>query len=469
MPDNHSLHKRPLSLINRVMLFVSIAISLCLVFIGALVKNAIENHFIEQDTDELVVIIHAVEEAIAKSTTENLKLKDALGAAIAGHHGVFYQVWSKDSHLIYSSTDFDYAPNLKSLQSSSNNHSGQLFYWQSNGNHVRGTMTETKVGGAEYIIVAALDMSFHMEFIKKFDQTLWVILVIAGVITLFAAWSGVHQGHAPLRELSNGLESIQAEHLDMRLDTNTIPKELLVLVTSFNQMMSRLEESFVKLSNFSADIAHELRTPLTNLTTQIQVGLGKKRDLQEYREMLYSSLEELDRLTKMVNDMLWLAKSENGLLSLEIKPLNITQEVVAIIEFFEALADEKGIELKPSGESVKISGDKAMIRRALSNVLANAIRYTPKGKKVEILTWQTEKHVYLKVQNPGQGIDAEHLPKLFDRFYRVDPSRQRKEEGVGLGLAIVKSIVKAHDGSIKADSCNGITSFELVFPKLQPQ
>ena len=158
------------------------------------------------------------------------------------------------------------------------------------------SVMQSEIGGRQYRIVAAIDMEFHLLFLESFHRTLWVIMSLAGVFTLLAAWFGVHQGHSPIRKLRDSIGDIQVDRLDRRLDTSTVPSELIALVGSFNHMISRLEESFVKLSHFSADIAHELRTPLTNIITQTQVVMGKSRSPEEYRELHYSNLEELERL-----------------------------------------------------------------------------------------------------------------------------------------------------------------------------
>jgi two-component system heavy metal sensor histidine kinase CusS len=244
-----------------------------------------------------------------------------------------------------------------------------------------------------------------------------------------------------------------------------MPGELKVLVNSFNHMICRLDDSFTRLSNFSADIAHELRTPITNLITQTQVALGKSRSLDEYRELLYSNLEEQERLAKMVNDMLWLAQSEHGLLKPIWEPLNLEQEMRELFDFFEALAEEKRIELAFQGTALHIRGDRSMLRRAISNILSNALRYTPAGKTIKVkVEPENEAYVRLSVENPGPMISAEHLAKIFDRFYQVDPSRQRLSGGAGLGLAIARSIVEAHDGHIDAYSDHNVTRFTIIFP-----
>ena len=167
----------------------------------------------------------------------------------------------------------------------------------------------------------------------------------------------------------------------------------------------------------------------------------------------------------MVNDMLWLAQNDNGLLDPDWESLDLVQEVRATFEFFEALADEKGVRLQVEGKASSMTGDRAMLRRVLSNLLSNAIRFTPRGKDVSVRVSDSTASTNLVVENPGAEIPGEHLPRLFDRFYRVDPSRKRESEGAGLGLAIVRSIVEAHGGTVDANSQRGRTSFSISFPR----
>ncbi|WP_323844268.1 heavy metal sensor histidine kinase [Microbulbifer magnicolonia] len=456
---------RPLSLNSRVMFFVAVAISLSVLIIGHLVQSAVERHFAEQDAGELLVITHAVEAALERASNEDLAATDALAHAVSGHHGVYFQVWDENNHLIYGPPESPRSVQTIIHAPANRARSDNLYLWPLDGKTYRGTVTQTQVGESRYRIVAAIDIGPHLQFLQSFGRTLWLIMTVTGIATLLAGWFGVQQGHAPLRELSEAMRDIQPDRLDVRLDTETVPAELMTLVESFNSMIGRLEDSFVRLSHFSADIAHELRTPLTNLITQTQVGLSKSRSRDEYRELLYSNLEEQERLSKMVKDMLWLAQNENGLLKPDWERLELVQEVKAAIEFFAALAEEKGIRLQVDAQPATVIGDRAMLRRVLSNLLSNALPFTPEGEKVQFRIWETDKTAYLSVENPGANIDAEHLPRLFDRFYRVDPSRQRQTEGAGLGLAIVKSIVDAHEGTIDVSSAHGITSFTIKLPR----
>lgn len=454
----------PIPLTFRVLLFVGLAIAVSLVLTSGLILSSIKHHFIEQDADELRIITSSVEASLITAGQRNGHFSDTLAGAVSGHHGVYYQVEDSQGRLLFRTPGAEFYRNVATLPVSPSIDAENLFVWESDGNYYRGVVTKLAIDTEEYRVTVAIDMDFHLRFLNSFRRSLWLIMVGTGVVTLLAAWFGIYQGHLPLRTLSSSMQQIQTNRLNVRLDPSGVPIELRQLVESFNRMIGRLEEGFERLSNFSSDIAHELRTPLTNLITQTQVGLSKSRDAQEYRELLYSSLEEQERLAKMVADMLWLAKSDNDLVKPAWSPLDLAWEVRELFDYFEALAAENDIELVLEGRASTIHGDRALIRRALSNLLSNAIRHTPSGEKVRVRLACEDSHVSIAVINPGDTISASHLARLFERFYRVDPSRQRHSDGAGLGLAIAQSIIESHGGQIEARSNGGITTFTCIFP-----
>lgn len=488
---------RPISLTLRVLLFVSLAIGLSLFLTASLVISSVNHHFMEQDAAELQVITQSIEKALMQSN-QTLKsnavqsntvqpnavqsntvqsdaaqpyitqLKDALSHAVSGHHSVYYQVESSQPPLLFRSTETDFTQTTESLPPGKSIETDSLRIWQSDGQTYRGAITTISENGASFRITAAIDMGFHLQFLDEFRQSLWLIMLGTGVATLLITWLGIRQGHLPLRGLSNRLHEIETNHLHLRIDTASVPIELVELAQSFNHMIGRLEEGFERLSHFSSDIAHELRTPLTNLITQTQVTLNKSREPEIYRELIYSNLEELERLTKMVGDMLWLAKCDNDLIKPVMQPLDLTEEIGVLFDFFEALAEEKQVflTLESAGQHPGIMGDRSLLRRALSNLLSNAIRHTPHGEKVVVqLETPTDNMASISIANPGMNIPAEHLSRLFDRFYRVDPSRQQQSEGAGLGLAITKSIIESHGGSISVHSDNDAVTFSALLPR----
>jgi two-component system heavy metal sensor histidine kinase CusS len=236
------------------------------------------------------------------------------------------------------------------------------------------------------------------------------------------------------------------------------------MVSSFNAMLSRLDDAFVRLSNFSADIAHELRTPVSNLMIHTEVVLSRKRDIEDYEDNLYSNLDDLKRMSRMIDDMLFLAKSDNGLIPHENKPIDLLEVVEKLLEYYRLLADERGINLTVSGGG-SVRGDVLMLHRAVSNLLSNALRYTPEGRTINVDIQQRNTSTFVVVENPGETIAPEHLEKLFDRFYRADPARREgSPSNAGLGLSITRSIVEAHEGKIWCTSSNRKTAFHMEFP-----
>jgi len=258
--------------------------------------------------------------------------------------------------------------------------------------------------------------------------------------------------------------AVTAQSLDRRLPTQAVPAELADLATTLNEMLERLEDAFRRLSDFSSDLAHELRTPISNLMMQTQVALSRPRDADSYRDILESNAEEHERLARMISDMLFLAKAENGLAIVHREPVDLAREVHDLFDFYEALADERTIRLEMQGAGV-VQGDRLMLRRALNNLLSNALRHTPAGGHVAVTIVRQEGLLALTVENTGEMIPAQHLARLFERFYRADPSRQHASgEGTGLGLVITQAILYAHKGDVAVASQPGSTSFSLRFP-----
>lgn len=455
--------KRPLSLTLRVVLSVVVTIAVSLLVVRQLLIGSIEHHFIEQDADELGVIVHSVQQVFLKEPTDPKTLAQSLSQAVAGHHGVYYQINNSQQQIIYNNANFDLSQLTDADKSIDTFKVENIQHWQYQDKAYRGIALNIATANDNYRLIAAIDMDFHIHFLQQLGQSLWIILLGSCLLILLAAWVAVHQGLAPLRGLSDNMRDIQTSKLDIRLNTNEVPSELAHMVQSFNHMLNRLEDGFTKLSHFSADIAHEIRTPLTNIITQTQVSLSRPRTAEEYQNVLFSNLEEQERLSKMVSDMLWLAKSKNGLITPNKQPLNIADEISAIFEFFEALAEEAGVKLAFSGQPSVINADRSLLRHALTNLLSNAIRHTASGHSIVVNSYQHAANTLcISVENPGPAISAEHLPYLFERFYRADQSRQRHSDGAGLGLAITKAIIEAHDGDISVTSDKNLTRFVIT-------
>jgi len=453
--------RAPSLTVRLALLFAAVSTTVLLA-IGAVIGYLVEEHFEMLDLAELTGKMTLVEHVLGGSGTlsQNPELSRRLDDALVGHHGLSVAVFAADGRTIYATADASFPSQVL--------HAGLLsrpmrpFLWEEQGREFRGIAT--RAGDAGYSVALALDMAHHQEFMSAFRRMLWAALALGVVLSSLLGWLAARRGLAPIRAIADTARGISAERLDARLPLERVPLEIQDLMLAFNSMLARLDDSFTRLSDFSSDIAHELRTPVSNLMTQTQVAVSKARSADEYREILYSNLEEYDRLARMIADMLFIAKSDNHLLTIRQDAVDLAREADQLIDFYQALADEQGVRVIRSGEG-SIAGDALMIRRALSNLLSNAIRHTPRGGSVSLSIEATAASAtILRVDNTGETIPAEHLPRLFDRFYRIDPARSRSSEGAGLGLAIARSIAEAHGGGISVSSADGVTTFAMNFP-----
>jgi two-component system heavy metal sensor histidine kinase CusS len=275
------------------------------------------------------------------------------------------------------------------------------------------------------------------------------------------------RGLRPLAEITRATERVGVQQLQERIRTRHWPRELATLAGAFDRMLDRLQESFERLSRFSADLAHELRTPINNLVGEAQVTLSRERTAAEYARVLQSGLEEHGRLARMIDSMLFLARADQAQSGLELQTLEAAAHLRTVAEFYQPLAEELSVSLSCDGDC-RLRADPALVRRALSNLLSNALRHTPAGGSVTLSAGMARDHVpVLQVTDTGTGIGAEHLPRLGDRFYRVDPSRSDGSGSAGLGLAIVRSIMSLHGGEFRIETAPGRgTTVSLRFPKM---
>ena len=271
-------------------------------------------------------------------------------------------------------------------------------------------------------------------------------------------------GLRPLARLCAGAQDLNARNLSQRLAAPEV-SELAPLAASFNGALDRLETAYAQLEGFNADVAHELRTPIGNLIGATQVALTRERSRCELEETLQSNLEELERLRAIVNDMLFLARADRGETADGLAQASLAAEVHKTIEFLEPLMEEKALAVDMLGDAVA-SVDRALFRRAMSNLLHNAIQHSPPGSRLQVALREQEDGIEVAVSNPGAAIPGEHLSRLFDRFYRADPSRAYSQDSHGLGLAIVKAIAKMHGGTVFARSGGGVNTIGLTLEGL---
>jgi two-component system heavy metal sensor histidine kinase CusS len=467
-----------LSLTARLTLLFAIGSTVVLLALGLLIGGTIERHFEELDRDaltgKLMLARHEVERVTTPQDLERLPAQ--LSDAIVGHHDLLVQIRGPQKEILLASSNVEFPGDW--LAHVTQTPGTRLFAWSQGGHSYRGLAASiaTAMPSAPSLVVAvAVDIEHHITFMHDFMQTLWLFVTGAAGLTGVLGWFAVRRSLAPLRAMRERTAAVTAQKLDQRLPVDAVPAELADLATTLNEMLARLEDAFCRLSDFSSDLAHELRTPITNLMTQTQVSLSRTRDAASYREILESNAEEFERLARMISDMLFLAKAENGLTTAPVlahcEQVDLTREVRELFDFYDALADEKGIHLELVGAG-HVPGDRLMLRRALSNLLSNALRYTPRDGTVVVTIASQEAQgaedaqTVLSVENPGETIEPQHLPRLFERFYRVDPSRQHATgEGTGLGLAITQAIVRAHRGHVSVTSTAGRTCFSIRLPR----
>lgn len=464
MTNRSAIAHRPASLASRVTWLVGLAMLLVFLIFNWISVRSLDQHFAEMDEEELGVIASSVIRALGE--VHDNSDAQALQRAVRGHHGVYYYVANAAGETLYAPRGGPDLARFTANERPTDLASEQeMSVWAENGTHYRGAILQ--IGGDDtlgerYTIAVAMDIGHHLTFISSFKRIQWWTVGVVMCIAILVAWGAVRWGHQPIRRANEKIRAITSSKLYMRLDPKEVPIELEETISSFNAMLGRIEEGYAQLANVSADIAHELRTPVTNLTTQTEVAVGQARSANEYREILYSNLEEFGRLNRMINDMLFLAQTESAPADLHLETVNLTETIQGLFEYFEAWVEDQGVSSQLKGRAAPIRADQEMLRRALSNLLSNAIRYTPRGETVTVTLSQNEQTTTISVENPGEKISAEDLPRLFNRFYRGDPSRQRKGDGAGLGLAIVKSIVEAHGGKVGVESDDALTRFDVV-------
>jgi len=336
---------------------------------------------------------------------------------------------------------------------------GQLF----EPNHPCALTTLTKVvpGDGNRPQVTVVLVKDPLRFLETLVAFRYALIALGGGGVLAVAFLGfgiARLGLRPLERLSRQAQALDPSHQEQRLDLTPMPAELSKLTGSFNGALARLEAAYQQLEAFNADVAHELRTPLTNLIGQTQVTLTRERSAAELADVLHSNLEEMERLKGIVNDMLFLARADQGAAATRLVTTSIAGEVGKVVDFLEPLIEERGVHIKLHGDEMG-SIETALLRRALGNLLQNAIEHSSPGDEIAVAITREGEQVQVAVSNPGNEIEGRHLAHLFDRFYRVDSARRNPGGNHGLGLAIVKAIALMHRGSVFARSEQGRNTF----------
>lgn len=318
--------------------------------------------------------------------------------------------------------------------------------------------------GSEVEVIAAHPMTQEMRMLAAYRNRIVLATLTGMLAATLLAYYVLRRTFRPVREIATRAAQISPASLSVRLDSEAAPLELRQLTHAFNAMLDRLADGFQRLSQFSADLAHEIRTPVGALIGQTQVTLAKTRDADEYQQVLESNLEELNRLSHIAENILFLAHADHAALSIEREPVDLRDELVRIADYFEGPADERGMRFSVEAKGIA-SANPMLCRRAINNLVVNAVRYGANNTVVRLSGTQDEQGATVVVENDGAPIPDEQLNRLFDRFYRADAARSAFTESSGLGLAIVRAIMHLHGGTARVVCpVPGVVRFELRFP-----
>ena len=330
---------------------------------------------------------------------------------------------------------------------------------------IAATLVHSSPGGVQTIQVA-MNRVQHHQLIRNYRWTLFLVTLSAFPVCCLTAFVIAKRGIQPVVDVTKTANRIRSTTLSERIESGQFPTELRELVETFNDMLQRLQESFERLSRFSADIAHELRTPVNNMRGEAEVALSKSRSVEEVRESLASNLEETVRLSRIIDSLLLLARAESPARELDREPIDLSSELTRIYEYYDVLmadADIQWVVECPAG--LVVEANRPLLQRAIGNLIENALHYTPSGGTIAVCAIPSATSLRIEVADNGAGIPPEDLPHVFDRFYRVEKDRSTSTGGSGLGLAIVRSVVELHGGEVKIESIHNIgTTVVLTLP-----
>ncbi|GGH49189.1 heavy metal sensor histidine kinase [Acidovorax soli] len=457
-------HWLKLPLTQRLTFFFTVVAAAVVLGLGILFLAETKRHFVELDRMALQDKQHLIEEILRNARSAD-DTRARLSEALSYHHDLYVQVQDAQQKVVFQSSDSG-PDSIGRGTVLSTDKKATFGIWQHHDAefHTLSFEVAPAYSDSALQVLIAADTKHHIQFLNGLRRNLAIYVAAAIAVCGLLSWLAARQGLAPLREMRSRAAAVTSQKLTERMPVEAVPVEMADLARELNRMLDRLQDDFQRLTEFSSDLAHELRTPISNLLTQTQVALATRRDAATYRDILASNAEEFQRLARMVSDMLFLAKTERGVDLPHKERFSARQEAQALLDFYEAVAEEKHIRLQLDGDGT-IDGDRLMFRRAVSNLLSNALRHTPDAGDVTISISTIENATSVAVENTGQDIDPRILPRLFDRFYRADPSRAHPDaEGSGLGLAITRAIAQAHGGVVVAASSGGRTRFTLMFP-----
>lgn len=468
--DKKEATRRPLSLAARMTLLYSLSAFLLVLTASIFLYQALSHSLFHEDDELLSQKIQNLTTRMKDPTVDLDDLQEFVGALPVWYRNTSFWTRMLDDHgrLLAETPGMGQSLPLQ-LFKGANPNGGNSTVRSQDGRPFRISSTQGLWLGhhpPNVTVQMAFDLGPDEAILRKFRKKLLAVLGFALLACALGGYWIAQRGIHPVRKMAETAARISPSNLHERLERSGLPSELSDLAATFNDMLDRLEDSFTRLSRFSSDIAHELRTPIQNLRGEAEVALSKERKPGEYRDLLGSFLEEYQRLSTLIDRLLFLARAENPQTQIQREEVDLKKELGLLQDYYGPSAGESGVAVQvESLEGLRANLDRSLFQRAVGNLVENALKHTPAGGTVLLRASNGGERVRVEVADTGRGIPQEELPRVFDRFYRVDPSRSLSSGGAGLGLPIVKSIMDLHEGTVEIESRSGTgTTVALFFP-----
>ncbi len=462
------------SIKTRLTLSYAVAALLLFCLVGGALYWETVNILYKTDHEFLANEVEEIQNLILNKQVNAAALEAALEEAIivepkernAALYRYFIRLIDDQNHALMTTPGMDALFPLQDSQR--NSHTAKNYRWiQINNNNylliqAPLLLKDGKTGRIEIM----LDISYQHTRISD-RKVLWLALSIGTLLALLFGFLIANRAMLSLEELTKTTENITIHSLNQRLDPESWPRELRQLGRAYNLMLDRIQQGSERLKAFADDLSHEMRIPINNLILETEVMLSKPQTVEEYERALVSNLEDYQRIAKLIENILFLARNENPQKEISREMLDLGHEVENIFDYYQAFADEKNVRLILTGEA-SLEVNATLFQRMMGNLISNAIKHTLQGGAVSVELQDQADSIIVKVIDTGIGIAAEHIPLLFDRFFRVATATNTKTNGIGLGLPIVKSIVDLHQGKIEISSIlNSGTTVAVILPKLK--
>ncbi|WP_042877693.1 heavy metal sensor histidine kinase [Cupriavidus necator] len=459
---------------SRLSLTVQLALAFALVAgvafagVGTYLYKALTMQVVARDDAELLRKVERVRDELAERFDSDADRWREIGRVVSGNDEYALRVQSASGSLLTEANFHgESVPDAPPMPEGAALGPESIRAWRTpEGYQIRGValLARPQDNGAPVKVTVSQVARSRFALMREYRWKLVWATLLGSLSVGLLGYAAVRAGMAPLRRIATGTRTVTFSSVALPIDPARLPVELKELAHALQQMIERLHESYHRLSQFSADLAHDFRTPLGNLLGQTQVALSAERGTEEYQALLASNVEEYERLSRMIENMLFLARADNARVAMHVVELDLESELHRVADYFDLLADAKQVSIRVQAAG-KVFADAGLLRRALSNLVSNAVRYTPAGEQIVLTARQADGYTHIEVSNPGPGIAAEHLPKLFERFFRGDPARANSGASSGIGLAIVKTIMDLHQGKVGAESASAaMTRFRLSFP-----